>query len=94
MSAGIELDFGTGVLLAAAGAFACAGDFSCASFAFVCAGAALEGGGTTVNSGGRDGSAGPLALGALPSRILDVTRSKRACAVFEATSTRSPSTST
>src|ERR1044071_3047177 len=89
ISAGIELDFGAGVLLAATGA-GLAGGFSSSSIAFVCIGAAPEGDGTTVNSGGRDGPGEPFALGVLPSIILAVTRSKRDCAVFEAISTRSP----
>jgi hypothetical protein len=72
MSAGIALAFGAGVGTSAAVDFDRACDFSGVAFAFFCAGAGVEGGGTMVNSGGRDGSGVLIVFGAVPSRIREV----------------------
>src|SRR5438552_16522945 len=71
-------------------------DFSLGEDAFLVpvawVGMARKGGGRTVK-GVPGGVAGAAALAAVWARIADVTRSKSACAVFDASSTRSLSKS-
>src|SRR6202521_643719 len=92
MSAGIAGSLAAVLLFSATGGLAGAGGFSVAAFPLLGAREASEGAGTTVNLGGCDGT-GVLLFGALPSRMRDVTRSNRDWAVFDASSTRSPSIS-